>query len=473
MLAAARSPPLTATSAARRVSDDPIDRATSMSLVSCTTARWTGASTGASADARTANNNVVAQRRFILDNPGGRGRVRAVVRATPFDKDKPFIKREAEKNPEWAKNWIDGIMPDGVDRELEAELLEKLETRRDELFGDPPPGPSIQERAKAALAEDTPFPKNPNPIELPPLPDLRELAEMSNLQLTDEEIEDFTPKVHSILQWFGKLNEVDLDAMRTDETLYRDDWRAPLRPDVPEDFVNMDGIYGNAGEKWEKPFVKVPSVDKKEKAAAVAAESGAEDASSAADDAAGGSADAAGVSAAELTPELLGMQLLVGKVIACEKHPDAEKLYVETVDCGEPDGPRCVCSGLVPYMSAGDIEGKLVVVVANLKPRKMAGLVSAGMLLCANNGGDGEAGTRNVELLVVPDGAVPGERLTWGGASNDPPHGGNKIAKKRIWEEVQPDLGVNGSCEAGWKGIAMTSSAGPVKCASIVDGGVS
>lgn len=335
MLAAARSPPTTATSGARRVSDDPIDRATSMSLVSCTTARWTGASTGASADGRTANNNVVAQRRFLLDNPGGRGRVRAVVRATPFDKDKPFIKREAEKNPEWAKNWIDGIMPDGVDRELEAELLEKLETRRDELFGDPPPGPSIQERAKAALAEDTPFPKNPNPIELPPLPDLRELAEMSNLQLTDEEIEDFTPKVHSILQWFGKLNEVDLDAMRTDETLYRDDWRAPLRPDVPEDFVNMDGIYGNAGEKWEKPFVKVPSVDKKEKAAAVAAESGAEgaseDASNAADDAAGGSADAAGGSAAELTPELLGMQLLVGKVIACEKHPDAEKLYVETV----------------------------------------------------------------------------------------------------------------------------------------------
>ena len=100
-------------------------------------------------------------------------------------------------------------------------------------------------------------------------------------------------------------------------------------------------------------------------------------------------------------------------------------------------------------------------------------MVSAGMLLCANNGGDGEAGTRKVELLVVPDGAVPGERLTWGGAANDPPHGGNKIAKKRIWEEVQPDLGVNGSCEAGWKGIALTSSAGPVKCASIVDGGVS
>ena len=91
------------------------------------------------------------------------------------------------------------------------------------------------------------------------------------------------------------------------------------------------------------------------------------------------------------------MELLVGKVIKCEKHPDADKLYVETVDCGEPGGPRTICSGLVPYMSAADIDGKNVVVVANLKPRNMAGLTSAGMLLCANNGGDGDA--RRVELL--------------------------------------------------------------------------
>ena len=67
-------------------------------------------------------------------------------------------------------------MPDGVDRELEAAILEVLDRRRDELFGEPPPGPSIEERMKAALAEDTPLPKNPNPLELPPLPDLRELA---------------------------------------------------------------------------------------------------------------------------------------------------------------------------------------------------------------------------------------------------------------------------------------------------------
>ena len=78
-----------------------------------------------------------------------------------------------------------------------------------------------------------------------------------------------------------------------------------------------------------------------------------------------------------------------------------------------------------------------------------------------------------MELLLAPDGAVVGERLTWGDAAKRTAARGNKIAKKRIWEAVQPDLGVNGACEAGWRGVVLTSSAGPVKCASIKDGGVS
>lgn len=443
-----------------RVLAGPIDRASTMSHVSSTAGRWSVARARAASDSAAKARSVRGNRPRRILHDGEHRRVGA--RVAP----RAIKKRKEEENPEWAKHWIDGEMPDGVDRELEAALLEVLDRRRDELFGEPPPGPSIEERMKAALAEDTPLPKNPNPLELPPLPDLRELAEMSNLSLTDEEIEDFTPKVHGILNWFGKLNEVDLDAMNKDVELYRDKWVTPLRPDEPEDFVNMEGIYENAGERWQAPYIKVPSVDKKEKAAAAmegaaAPEEGAPEEASA----------AAGGGAAELTPEVLGMELLVGKVIKCEKHPDADKLYVETVDCGEPGGPRTICSGLVPYMSAADIDGKNVVVVANLKPRNMAGLTSAGMLLCANNGGDGDA--RRVELLLAPDGAVVGERLTWGDAANEPPHGGNKIAKKRIWEAVQPDLGVNGACEAGWRGVVLTSSAGPVKCASIKDGGVS
>jgi aminoacyl tRNA synthase complex-interacting multifunctional protein 1 len=125
----------------------------------------------------------------------------------------------------------------------------------------------------------------------------------------------------------------------------------------------------------------------------------------------------------------------------------------------------------VPYLAASDIEGANVVVVANLKPRNMAGVPSAGMLLCANDGGEGDA--RTVQLLRAPEGAVPGERLTWGDHPNATPHGANKVAKKKLWEKTQPDLVVNDENEATWKGIPLTSSAGPVTCASLQGGGIS
>ena len=43
--------------------------------------------------------------------------------------------------------------------------------------------------------------------------------------------------------------------------------------------------------------------------------------------------------------------------------------YIEEIDLGEPEGPRTILSGLVPYMSAEEIAGKKVIVFANLKVR--------------------------------------------------------------------------------------------------------
>jgi aminoacyl tRNA synthase complex-interacting multifunctional protein 1 len=48
-----------------------------------------------------------------------------------------------------------------------------------------------------------------------------------------------------------------------------------------------------------------------------------------------------------------------------KKHPDAESLYVETIDIGEATGPRIVCSGLVKYMSEDDIRDKSVIVIVS------------------------------------------------------------------------------------------------------------
>ena len=76
---------------------------------------------------------------------------------------------------------------------------------------------------------------------------------------------------------------------------------------------------------------------------------------------------------------------MVGRVLSVRKHPDAEKLYIEEVDCAEAGAEDDLLGpGALPR--GGDIEGADVVVVANLKPRNMAGVPSAGMLLCANDG---------------------------------------------------------------------------------------
>ena len=66
-----------------------------------------------------------------------------------------------------------------------------------------------------------------------------------------------------------------------------------------------------------------------------------------------------------------------------EKHPEADKLYIETLDDGTGTD-RVILSGLVPYLKEEDLLGKTVVIADNLKPRKMRGIESRGMLLAAD-----------------------------------------------------------------------------------------
>lgn len=77
------------------------------------------------------------------------------------------------------------------------------------------------------------------------------------------------------------------------------------------------------------------------------------------------------------------IDLRVGHVLAVEKHPDADSLYVETIDVGEAE-PRTVISGLVNYLTPDQVLGARVVVVANMKPVAMRGIKSYAMLLCVS-----------------------------------------------------------------------------------------
>ena len=98
----------------------------------------------------------------------------------------------------------------------------------------------------------------------------------------------------------------------------------------------------------------------------------------------------------------------VGTVTRVWRHPDAEKLYVETIDVGDASGPRQVVSGLVDHVPEAEMLGKRVVVVANMKPSKMRGVESFAMVLCGTGGGD----NKKVEPVTPPASAPNGAIVT-------------------------------------------------------------
>ena len=93
------------------------------------------------------------------------------------------------------------------------------------------------------------------------------------------------------------------------------------------------------------------------------------------------------------------MDLRVGKILACEKVPKSNKLLCSQVDVGE-EKPRQIVSGIAKFYSPEDMVGKSVVVVANLPPVKLCGVVSEGMILCAT--------TAEGLALIQPSGPCEG-----------------------------------------------------------------
>ncbi|KAL6487830.1 hypothetical protein MHYP_G00044560 [Metynnis hypsauchen] len=139
------------------------------------------------------------------------------------------------------------------------------------------------------------------------------------------------------------------------------------------------------------------------------------------------------------------LDLRVGRIISADKHPDADALYVEQVDVGEP-APRTVVSGLVKHVPLEQMQNRMAVLLCNLKPAKMRGVVSQAMVMCASS-------PDKVEILDPPNGAVPGDRVTFQGFPGEPDKELNP--KKKVWEQVQPDLRTDNQCVATYKGAAF------------------
>ncbi|MBQ1186387.1 MAG: methionine--tRNA ligase [Clostridia bacterium] len=99
--------------------------------------------------------------------------------------------------------------------------------------------------------------------------------------------------------------------------------------------------------------------------------------------------------------DFMKVELKAAKITNCESIPKAKKLLKLTLDDGSGK-PRTVASGIAKWYTPEDLIGKTVVVVANLKPAKLCGVESAGMILAADAGEDD---VRVVFLENVPAGA--------------------------------------------------------------------
>lgn len=191
----------------------------------------------------------------------------------------------------------------------------------------------------------------------------------------------------------------------------------------------------------------------KEKQAAAPVEKKKEDASPAANAAEGAAVDRKSVKKEKkkkapqpakvevpVTPSMIDLR--VGHIQKAIKHPDADALYVSTIDMGDEEGPRTVCSGLVKYYPLEAMQDRYVVVVANLKPVTMRGIKSSAMVLCASH-------DETVEFVNPPAGSKPGDKIFFETYDGTPEPVLNP--KKKIWEQIQPGFSTTSDLDVIFK----------------------
>ncbi len=218
------------------------------------------------------------------------------------------------------------------------------------------------------------------------------------------------------------------------------DWEHPVQP-RPENTLAWDNLLERRGlERVEKPAIIFKTLENdaiaayRERYAGSQKERAAQAGKQAAGKQAGGEQSGkkqqtagsknekqkAKPEWADVPPEKLFtdyISLKTAKILSVEKHPDADKLFVETIDDGSESG-RVILSGLAPYFAPEELVGADIILAENLKPRKMRGIESKGMLL-ASHYTDAD-GTERVELVGMP-GAVAGTPVTLEGAEATTP----------------------------------------------------
>lgn len=169
---------------------------------------------------------------------------------------------------------------------------------------------------------------------------------------------------------------------------------------------------------------------------------------------------AAAPAAASSASDFYALDIRVGRIVKAYDHPKADRLFVEEIDLGE-ESPRQICSGLKGLIPLQKVQGTRCLVVANLQPNDMLGVMSYGMVLCAAS-----ADRKQIEFVEPPINASVGARVYLEGDSSEDlykyPAEENIKAKdkKSSWAKIAPELRTNGDRVATYKGQALRVRAG-------------
>ena len=148
--------------------------------------------------------------------------------------------------------------------------------------------------------------------------------------------------------------------------------------EIPYDELSTFGHYPNGGKVTDAPEILFARLDLDEVMAKVAELHPAEP--EAADDEEGIDIEAK----PEITfDDFMKLQFQVGKIVACEAVKGSKKLLCSQVKIGSQT--KQIVSGISKHYSPEEMVGKKVMVLVNLKPAKLAGVLSEGMLLCAED----------------------------------------------------------------------------------------
>eukprot|EP01015_Nassula_variabilis_P008175 TRINITY_DN1641_c0_g3_i1.p1 TRINITY_DN1641_c0_g3~~TRINITY_DN1641_c0_g3_i1.p1 ORF type:complete len:204 (-),score=58.30 TRINITY_DN1641_c0_g3_i1:68-679(-) len=161
------------------------------------------------------------------------------------------------------------------------------------------------------------------------------------------------------------------------------------------------------------------------------------------------------------------IDIRVGKFVDVWKHPESDKLYCEKIDIGEGE-IREIASGLQQFIKLEDMSG-LCLVMVNLKPKKLGGFPSNGMVVCASNDDHTQ-----VELLRPAEGSQVGERITLEGYDKITQERAAVLnPKHKILEKCFPLMKTDDDLNACFDTYKWATSTGQVKSSTLKNSSIS